>query len=102
MSDPYEELRKLKIRLASIEQAASGIDPATRVFTTKEIEDSAFWRANKDAITKAAAEGRIVESEPVTTPPPVVYGPSGFPGLRQTGPNMYETTDKAPKTEGER
>jgi hypothetical protein len=93
--DPFEELRLLKSRLARIEAAANGIDDDTRTWSTRDIENRDTWNANRDSILKASREGRIVESEPIERPAPIVYPPeSEFPGLRQTGPSMYEAIVK--------
>ena len=98
MSDPYEEIRQRRARLARIESSVAGSDPETRTWTTSEIANRDTWNANRDAILKASREGRIVESEPVAPPPPPVYPPeSEFPGLRQTGPNMYTSIEKEAK-----
>jgi hypothetical protein len=100
MSDqdnPYlSEVQRLRARLAAIERAA-GIKPEPVTFTTAQIEDRHFWNSNRTAILLAAREGRIVESEPPEPSEAVVYPPTGFPGLRQTGPTTYQATDVAPK-----
>jgi hypothetical protein len=90
--DPYEELRLLKIRMKRIEAAASGIDPGTRIWTTNEIGNRDTYLANREEIVKAIAEGRVEESEPVAPPAPIVYPPTGIPGLVQRGQDLYEST----------
>jgi hypothetical protein len=98
--DPYSEIRALKARLAAIEKAA-GINPEPVTFTTAQIADRYFYTAHRDAIMKAASEGRIVEAEPIERPAPV-YPPSIIPGWKVTGQDTYEAPAPAPKTEGGR
>ena len=47
MTDPYVELDNLRRRLARIEAAAAGTDPATRIYTTREIESPEFWARHR-------------------------------------------------------
>ena len=89
MSDPFEELRLLKLRLARIEAAANGIDDDTKIWTTRELESREVWVANKGAIAKAYREGRIEESQPEVVQR-VEFPPTGIDGLIQVAPgNIY-------------
>jgi hypothetical protein len=91
-----DEIIALRARLKRIEEAA-GVAAGPPTFTTDQIADPAFWRDHKREIMKAAAEGRIVESEPVE-PVRVEYPETGIPGLIQRGPGMYEATPPAKET----
>lgn len=95
MTDPYVELDNLRRRLARIEAAAAGTDPATRIYTTREIESPEFWARHRTEILVAAREPgtpRIVQSEAADPPAPIVYPDTGIPGLVQRGQDLYEST----------
>ena len=93
MSDPYEEIRALRARLARIE-AAAGMIEVPRTYTSAELSDREFFKANEADILRAAREPgtpRIVESEP-EAPVRAEYPPTGHAGLVQRGPGIFEET----------
>lgn len=90
VSDPYEEIRQLRERLARI-TAAAGVIERPRVWTAAELADRPTFEANQAEIYLAIREGRIDMSEP--PPPERVEYPDAGPGLRQVAPgNIFELT----------
>lgn len=96
-----DEIIALRARLARIEEAAGrAADP---VFTTRQLEDRTFYKANETEILRAAREPgspRIVEAEPVERPTRE-YPESVIPGWRVTGQDIFEAPPAAPKVKGE-
>jgi hypothetical protein len=91
--NPYEEIDRLKRRLAAIEKAA-GINPEPPTFTTKQIEDRYFYTAHRAEIMLAAREGRIIEPPEPEPVEPVEYPDSGDPRLTQVGPGVFVSRPK--------
>ena len=99
MSDPYEEIRALRARLARIE-AAAGLIEAPRTYSSSELSDRAFYKAHEPDILAAAREPgtpRIIESEPEARPTPVY--PPAIPGLTPRGVDTFEADPPTPKKE---
>jgi hypothetical protein len=99
-----DEIVALRARLASIE-AAAGVDPAARVFTTDQLGDRAFYKAHEAEIHRALAEPgspRIVESTDPAPRPAPVYPASVIPGWRAVGTDVFEAPAPAPKTTGDK
>ena len=97
MTDPYAEIRALRARLARIEQAAGTILPP-RIWTTAEVGDRPTYEANREEIMQAAAEGRIVEAEPIERSAPV-YPPAIVAGLTPRGVDVFEADAPNPRKE---
>lgn len=97
-----DEVIALRARLARIEEAAGrAADP---VFTSTQLEDRTFYKANEAEILRAAAEPgtpRIVETAPIQRTAPT-YPPSIIPGWKTTGQDMFEASIPAPKAPKEK